>query len=255
MTINKNEAVLEFDNVGGGLITKNVDVDGGNHVPESQLKGFAVCGADKKFKWAAAVIRDNTVVVSCPDVAEPVAVRTPGPISRCAISTTKRAFRPYPSAPISSSGRTPAGWAVSRSGNRSSATSRSRTALEGSRMATSRIPARPALPPTAPMKFPKEVTVDLQGRFTVSELRVYNSAFGGTKTVEVQVSGDGEQFTTLGKTQFKNYAPDMFELTNLNAKGVGFVRLVFPDVHETSFQHKVNGFIFLRELEVQGTRE
>jgi len=103
--------------------------------------------------------------------------------------------------------------------------------------------------------FPKQVTVDLQGKFTLSAIRVDNSSFGGTKTVEVQVSGDGETFETLGKTEFKNYVPGAYELTGLNAKGVAFVRLVFPDVHETWFQHKANGFIFLRELEVQGEPE
>lgn len=42
---------------------------------EGKLKRFAVAGADKKWFWAEAVIDGQTVVVSSPDVKEPVAVR------------------------------------------------------------------------------------------------------------------------------------------------------------------------------------
>ncbi len=38
-------------------------------------KGFAVAGADRKWRWAEARIEGPTVVVSSPDVAQPVAVR------------------------------------------------------------------------------------------------------------------------------------------------------------------------------------
>jgi sialate O-acetylesterase len=51
--------------VGGGLQAK----DG------AALKGFAIAGADKKFVWADAQIAGDTVVVSSPQVANPVAVR------------------------------------------------------------------------------------------------------------------------------------------------------------------------------------
>jgi sialate O-acetylesterase len=59
-----NQIVLQFDHVGGGLVAKG-----------DKLQGFAVAGADKKFVWADAKIVGNTVVVSSPSVAEPVAVR------------------------------------------------------------------------------------------------------------------------------------------------------------------------------------
>ncbi|HEX8235788.1 MAG TPA: sialate O-acetylesterase [Abditibacteriaceae bacterium] len=39
------------------------------------LQGFAIAGADKKFVWANARIEGNTVVVSSPQVKQPVAVR------------------------------------------------------------------------------------------------------------------------------------------------------------------------------------
>ncbi|MDH7570873.1 MAG: sialate O-acetylesterase, partial [Armatimonadota bacterium] len=40
-----------------------------------ELTGFAICGPDRKFVWAKAEIRGNTVVVWSPEVAKPVAVR------------------------------------------------------------------------------------------------------------------------------------------------------------------------------------
>ena len=39
------------------------------------LTGFALCGPDKKFLWAKAEIQGRLVVVSSPQVSQPVAVR------------------------------------------------------------------------------------------------------------------------------------------------------------------------------------
>ncbi|MEX1117142.1 MAG: sialate O-acetylesterase [Akkermansiaceae bacterium] len=43
--------------------------------PESQLQGFALCGEDRKWVWADARIDGNSVIVSAPGIAAPVAVR------------------------------------------------------------------------------------------------------------------------------------------------------------------------------------
>ncbi|HWL51063.1 MAG TPA: sialate O-acetylesterase [Chthoniobacteraceae bacterium] len=43
--------------------------------PGSELEGFAICGADRCFHWAQARIEGETVIVSSPEVPEPVAVR------------------------------------------------------------------------------------------------------------------------------------------------------------------------------------
>ncbi len=56
---------LHFNHAGGGLVSR-----GGG-----KLTGFAIAGADHKFVWADAVIQGDTVVVSSPQVAKPVAVR------------------------------------------------------------------------------------------------------------------------------------------------------------------------------------
>jgi sialate O-acetylesterase len=64
MKVKGAEAILSFDNADGGL-----EARGG------RLRGFAICGEDRKFVWANAEIDGNKVVVSGPLVASPVAVR------------------------------------------------------------------------------------------------------------------------------------------------------------------------------------
>ncbi len=57
--------ILTFDHVGGGLEAR-----------DGELKGFAICGADKKFVWGKAeILPDNTIAVSHPDIKKPTAVR------------------------------------------------------------------------------------------------------------------------------------------------------------------------------------
>lgn len=63
--IEGNKIRISFDHIAAGLKAK------GNEA----LKGFAVAGVDHKFYWANAVIEGNTVVVSCPEVGFPIAVR------------------------------------------------------------------------------------------------------------------------------------------------------------------------------------
>jgi sialate O-acetylesterase len=71
MKIAGGKALLTFDHAPSGLRT--VDVD--------EAKGFAICGADKKWVWAKASIiggskkGTNQIEVSSPVVAAPVAVR------------------------------------------------------------------------------------------------------------------------------------------------------------------------------------
>ncbi len=64
MKVEGNKIVLFFDHVGGGLVAKDGD-----------LKGFTIAGEDHKFYNAQAEIKGNTVVVSCPQVERPIAVR------------------------------------------------------------------------------------------------------------------------------------------------------------------------------------
>ena len=65
MKIAGNKIILEFSNVGTGLMTK----DGGD------LKYFSIAGANKKFVWAKATIAGNTITVWNDAISQPVAVR------------------------------------------------------------------------------------------------------------------------------------------------------------------------------------
>jgi sialate O-acetylesterase len=67
---------LAFDHLGGGLmIGKKEGKTPAVEDKEGKLKRFAIAGADKKWVWADAVIEKDAVVVSSPEVKEPVAVR------------------------------------------------------------------------------------------------------------------------------------------------------------------------------------
>ncbi|MBN1155817.1 9-O-acetylesterase [candidate division KSB1 bacterium] len=63
--VENDEVRLFFDHRGSGLVAKG----------EAKLKGFAIAGADRTFHWADARIEGESVVVSSPEVAQPVAVR------------------------------------------------------------------------------------------------------------------------------------------------------------------------------------
>ena len=65
MQVDGNRVILTFTETGRGLAVK-----GGG-----KLKHFAIAGADGKYVWADAVIRGNKVIVSSPEVTDPVAVR------------------------------------------------------------------------------------------------------------------------------------------------------------------------------------
>jgi sialate O-acetylesterase len=64
MEVVGNQIVIHFAHTGKGLMAK-----------DGQLIGFAIAGSDKKFVWADAVIKNNTVIVSGPQIKDPVAVR------------------------------------------------------------------------------------------------------------------------------------------------------------------------------------
>lgn len=64
MKVDGNQAILSFKHVGGGLVAKG-----------GPLVGFTIAGPDHKFVKAQAEIREDKVVVSSPQVQQPVAVR------------------------------------------------------------------------------------------------------------------------------------------------------------------------------------
>lgn len=64
MSIDGNKLIVSFKNLNKGLQAKN-----------GALKQFAVAGADQKFYWAKAIIKNGKVEVWSDKVAQPVAVR------------------------------------------------------------------------------------------------------------------------------------------------------------------------------------
>ncbi|MDA0765363.1 MAG: sialate O-acetylesterase [Verrucomicrobia bacterium] len=76
LKIEGNTARLTFEHTGTGLMAgKKEGRSPAVEAKGEKLKHFAVAGADKKWFWADAVIVDETVSVSSPEVKEPVAVR------------------------------------------------------------------------------------------------------------------------------------------------------------------------------------
>jgi len=76
MDVEGNRIRISFDAVGTGLMVGKKE--GRNPTMEDRsgtLKRFAIAGKDRKWVWANAIIDGNTVVVSSPDVPNPVAVR------------------------------------------------------------------------------------------------------------------------------------------------------------------------------------
>ena len=64
MEVKEGKVILSFNHVGSGLEARG-----------DELKGFALAGVDRKFVWAKAEIQGDKIVVSSPEVSEPVAVR------------------------------------------------------------------------------------------------------------------------------------------------------------------------------------
>ncbi|MEM9017555.1 MAG: sialate O-acetylesterase [Verrucomicrobiota bacterium] len=249
-----NEATLRFDEVGSGLTTRNVETDGLT-VPADELAGFAVCGDDGIFHWAKArIVGTDTVVVSSSEVESPIAVRYAwANFPRCNLFNEEG----FPAVPFRTDEfprlgtGTVSGIGVGKShvGNEPIQNGKWGGLTDGDLGDDN----ESAWATNGSMGFPKHVTVDLEGLHDLEAIRVHNSANGGTKTVEVLLSTDGETFTPVGKTKFANYTMSVFDVSAKKLSPATHVRLVFPDIHETSFQRKVNGFVFIRELEIQGS--
>ena len=65
MKVNGNKIELTFSQTGSGLIAYK----------QSELNHFAISGANKKFVWARAEIKNNKIIVWGEDIESPVAVR------------------------------------------------------------------------------------------------------------------------------------------------------------------------------------
>lgn len=87
MKVESGKAILSFQHADGGLTAKplpQTDVVSSltnetatlvRNSPNSQLEGFAICGADRKWVWSDAKIDGNNVIVWSDKVPSPMAVR------------------------------------------------------------------------------------------------------------------------------------------------------------------------------------
>jgi sialate O-acetylesterase len=77
MTVEGNAIRVSFTQIGGGLVLADspAKFPGWQPTPTDHLVGFVIAGADKKYVLAQAKIDGSTVVVSSPDVPNPIAVR------------------------------------------------------------------------------------------------------------------------------------------------------------------------------------
>ena len=76
MKVEGHKIRLRFDSVGSGLVVaRKSGYEPPVQEPRGKLQRFAIAGADRKWVWADAVIDGKTVVVSSPEVPNPVAVR------------------------------------------------------------------------------------------------------------------------------------------------------------------------------------
>lgn len=64
-TVDEATVRVKFDHVGQGLVFKHGDA----------LQGFALAGGDGKFHWATARIDGDSVVLTSPQVSDPIAIR------------------------------------------------------------------------------------------------------------------------------------------------------------------------------------
>jgi sialate O-acetylesterase len=63
-TVKHGSMVIRFKHTDGGLVSR-----------DGELRGFQIAGADKRWVPASAIISGATVIVSSPEVTEPIAVR------------------------------------------------------------------------------------------------------------------------------------------------------------------------------------
>jgi sialate O-acetylesterase len=66
--IDGNKVIIKFSNTGTGISTRGKNKYGYVH-------GFSIAGEDKKFVWAKAYIKGDSVIVFSDMVNDPVAVR------------------------------------------------------------------------------------------------------------------------------------------------------------------------------------
>lgn len=254
-TISAGKAILRFKQVGGGLVARDLKVDT-QTTSASNLKGFALCGPDRRFYWADGKITGpDTVELSSARVADVVAVRygwSSFPLANLASAEG------IPVLPLRTDNFPPAyayqaeGIAVGKPwlcDDPATEPGLYQGLTDGSMLDS----GRTIWASGNRTNFPKIVTIDLQGLYAIKEIRLQNSYMGGTRNVWVQVSSDGKKFTAYDSFSFSNGAGGPASMPNTSREGISQVRLVFLDVHTPGFLKQTNYRVSLREVEILGS--
>ncbi len=101
-------------------------------------------------------------------------------------------------------------------------------------------------------EFPKNATIDLGAVTPVKYVWLGVPKFGSTKTVEVALSRDGQNFTKVGSYVFNQNAEER-HLYSFNATPTRYVRLTYPDHYPNESGYHVQ-FAFTSEVEVFGAK-
>ncbi|HPA20181.1 MAG TPA: sialate O-acetylesterase [Verrucomicrobiae bacterium] len=265
MRVERDRAVLTFEHAGSGLETREITLNAYGktpyHLPANELKGFSLCGEDRKFHWAKATISGkDTVELQCDQVPKPVAARYAWASFPLCNLFNKEGFAagPFRTDDFEQGYAEKVGGVAigkkhaSSHPNPNSAKNGSWDGLTDGSLADD---GRATYSTDARMTFPKSVVIDLERPHAIDTVRLFNSANGGTKTVEALISADGATYEPIGKTVFENYTAATFDAKPKEPRIARYVKIIFHDVHDLSFTKKPNGFVFLREVEVLGKPE
>ena len=97
-------------------------------------------------------------------------------------------------------------------------------------------------------EFPKNVTIDLGVATPVKYVWLGVPKFGSTKTIQVSISSDGQNFTDVGSYVFSQNKEER-HLFLFNRTPARYVKLTYPDHYPDEAGYHVN-FVFTSEVEV-----
>ena len=99
-------------------------------------------------------------------------------------------------------------------------------------------------------EFPKDVVIDLGKIAPVKYVWLGVPKFGSTKTIQVSISSDGQNFTPVGSHVFSQNREERY-LFSFNRTSARYVRLNYPDHYPDEAGYHVQ-FAFTSEVEVFG---
>ena len=96
--------------------------------------------------------------------------------------------------------------------------------------------------------FPKYATIDLQKSETISRVYFGVPNYGSTKTVQIEISTDGENFKPVGKHEFAFKTVENV-LIDFEPQQARYVRVAFLENYQEAAGYDKN-FVFMTEVEV-----